>query len=147
MVQNRIETSRSRNAFLRHTVPRKTTSSKTDSLLCLSTPTSAQYVCILTLHIFNIYLLHGFCQCIYYMIVLHVFCQSTYHMYYMYFFQCTFCMYYMYKRRDLRYRADLQLVGHVCRPFIIDVNCTESVWICTDLCGNVRLCVDLYEVA
>ena len=44
------------------------------------------------------------------------------------------------KRRDLRYRADLQLVGHVCRPFIIDVNWYR-------ICGSVHISVDLYEVA
>ena len=50
-----------------------------------------------------------------------------------------------YKRRDLRCRADLQLVGHVSRPLIIDVNCYRirvdlygSVWKCTALCGSVR---------
>ena len=47
-----------------------------------------------------------------------------------------------YKRRDLRYRADLQLVGRVSRPLINNVN--ELV---PNLSGSVRICVDLYEVA
>ena len=48
----------------------------------------------------------------------------------------------LHKRRDLRCRADLQLVGRVSRPLIIDVNWSR---ICVDLYGSVWICTKQHD--